>query len=87
MERACQSPEHTHRPRHLLSGLLEYGACSGPYAIRGPDRYGGSNRLMNGGCSNGRGIRRAVLEERVLVGLTDRLIAPLMGMSFSGYRK
>ncbi len=42
---------------------------------------------MNGGCSNGRGIRRAVLEERVLVGLTDRLIAPLMGMSFSGYRK
>ena len=30
---------------------------------------------MNGSCSNGRGIRRAVLEERVLVGLKDRLMA------------
>ena len=41
-----------HRPRHLLSDLLECGVCGGPYA-------------MTGACSNGRGIRRAVLEERV----------------------
>ena len=66
----------THRPRHLLSGLLECGACSGPYAMRGQDRYGCSNHVMNGSCSNGRGIRRTVLEERVLVGLKDRLMAP-----------
>ena len=65
----------THRPRHLLSGLLECGACGGPYAMRGQDRYGCSNHVMNGSCSNGRGIRRAVLEERVLVGLKDRLMA------------
>ena len=31
---------------------------------------------MNGSYANGRGIRRAEIEERVLAGLTDRLIAP-----------
>ena len=66
----------THRPRHLLSGLLECGACAGPYAMCGQDRYGCSNHVMNGSCSNGRGIRREVLEERVLAGLKDRLMAP-----------
>ncbi|MDE0435631.1 MAG: hypothetical protein OXH92_16620 [Bryobacterales bacterium] len=28
----------THRPRNLLSGLLECGVCGGPYAMRGQDR-------------------------------------------------
>ena len=64
-----------HRPRHLLSGLLECGVCGGPYSIRGQDRYGCSNHVMTGTCSNGRGIRRAVIEERVLSGLKDRLMA------------
>ena len=50
----------THRPRHLLSGLMECGVCGGPYAMRGQDRYGCSNHVMNGACcANGRGIRRA----------------------------
>ena len=44
--------------------------------MRGQDRYGCSNHVMNGSCSNGRGIRRAILEERVLAGLKDRLMAP-----------
>ena len=66
----------THRPRHLLSGLLECGACGGPYAMRGQDRYGCSNHVMNDSCSNSRGIRRTELEERVLVGLKDHLMAP-----------
>ena len=65
-----------HRPRHLLSGLLECGVCGGPYAMRGQDRYGCSSHIMTGSCSNGRGIRRAVLEERVLAGLKDRLMEP-----------
>jgi len=65
-----------HRPRHLLSGLLECGVCGGPYAMRGQDRYGCSNHVMTGTCSNGRGIRRSVIEERVLSGLKDRLMAP-----------
>ena len=65
-----------HRPRHLLSGLLECGVCGGPYSMRGQDRYGCSNHVMTGACSNGRGIRRTVIEERVLAGLKDRLMAP-----------
>lgn len=65
-----------HRPRHLLSGLLECGVCGGPYPMRGLDRYGCSNHIMTGTCSNGRGIRRSVIEERVLSGLKDRLMAP-----------
>ncbi len=66
----------THRPRHLLSGLLECGACGGPHSMRRQDRYGCSNHVMNDSCSNGRGIRRTELEERVLVGLKDHLMAP-----------
>ena len=65
-----------HRPRHLLSGVLECGVCGGPYSMRGQDRYGCSNHVMTGTCLNGRGIRRAVIEERVLSGLKDRLMAP-----------
>ena len=66
----------THRPRSLLSGLLECGSCGGSYALRGQDRYGCSNHVMNGSCENGRGIARTALEERLLAGLKDRLMAP-----------
>ena len=31
---------------------------------------------MNDSCANGRGIRRAVIEERVLAGLKDKLMVP-----------
>ena len=62
----------THRPRHLLSGLLECGSCGGPHAMRGQN-YGCSRHIMTGTCTNGRGIRRIEIEERVLAGLKDRL--------------
>ena len=65
-----------HRPRHLLSGLLECGVCGGSYAMRGQGRYGCSNHVMRGVCANGRSIRRSVIEERVLAGLKDKLMAP-----------
>ncbi len=66
----------THRPRHLLSGLLECGVCGGPYAMRGQGRYGCSNHVMTGSCSNGRGIRRVEIEERVMAGLREKLMEP-----------
>ena len=66
----------THRPRYLLSGLLECGVCGGPYAMRGQDRYGCSNHVMTGACANGRGVRRTEIEKRVMAGLKDRLMAP-----------
>ena len=65
-----------HRPRYLLSGLLECGVCGGPYAMRGQGRYGCSSHIMTGSCPNGRSIRRPVIEERVLAGLKDKLMAP-----------
>ena len=66
----------THRPRSLLSGLLVCGCCGGPYALRGQDRYACSNHVMNGSCTNSRTITRTALEERMLAGLRDRLMAP-----------
>ena len=66
----------THRPRHLLSGLLECGVCGGPFTSRGQDRYGCSNHVMNGSCANKRGIQRTLIEGRVLAGLKEKLMAP-----------
>ncbi|MCY4002160.1 MAG: recombinase family protein [Rhodospirillales bacterium] len=66
----------THRPRYLLSGLLECGVCGGSYSKRGQDRYGCSNHVMSGSCSNSRGIRRVEIEERGMAGLREKLMAP-----------
>ena len=44
--------------------------------MRGQDRYGCSNHVMSGSCANGRSLARTVLEERVLAGPRDRLMAP-----------
>ena len=65
-----------HRPRYLLSGLLECGVCGGPYSMRGQGRYGCSNHVMTGSCANSRTIRRVEIEERVLAGLKDKLMEP-----------
>ncbi len=66
----------THRPRALLSGLIFCGCCGATYALRGQDRYACSNHIMNGSCKNIRSIARKSLEERMLAGLRDRLMAP-----------
>ena len=47
-----------HRPRHLLSGLLEYGVCGGTHSMRVQYRNGCTNHVMTGTCSYARGIRR-----------------------------
>jgi DNA invertase Pin-like site-specific DNA recombinase len=65
-----------HRPKSLLSGLIFCGCCSGPYSLRGADRFACSAHVTNGSCSNSRTIPRADLEARVLAGLKDRMMAP-----------
>ena len=67
--------QKTRRPAYLLSGLLECGVCGSTYAIVVGDRYGcvGHHRSQN--CSNGRTIRRDVIERRALAGITDRLVS------------
>ncbi len=65
-----------HRPKSLLSGLIFCGCCGGPYSLRGADRFACSNHVSNGSCTNSRTIRREDLEDRVLAGLQDRMMAP-----------
>ncbi len=65
----------TRRHVFLLSGLLRCGACQGKYGIISKDRYGCLNHFRRGSCSNRRTIQRAFIEERVLAGLTGRLVS------------
>lgn len=73
----------SHRPRYLLSGLLECAHCGGPYAIMGKGRYGCTNRQkklpidMLGGivCTNSKTILRSELEDRVLVAFPESLLS------------
>ena len=67
----------TVRPKTMLSGLLVCGVCGGSVAKRGNNRFGCVSHTMGKGCTNGRTIVRDVLEERVLVGLKDRLMEPV----------
>jgi site-specific DNA recombinase len=71
-----------HRRRFLLSGLLVCGCCGGAYTIIGLDRYGCATRRSKGTCSNAVAIGRAELEERVLNGLRDRMMAPELVTAF-----
>src|SRR5216684_1668207 len=66
------------RPKALFSGLIHCGVCGGPCSLRGQDRYACSARVTNGSCANTRTIPRVDLEQRVLAGLKDRMMAPEM---------
>ena len=65
----------TRRPVFLLSGLLTCGSCGGKYGVILKDRYGCLNHHRRGSCDNGRTIRRPVIEQRVLSGLSERLVS------------
>jgi hypothetical protein len=66
------------RPKAMFSGLIHCGVCGGPCSLRGQDRYACSARVTNGSCANTRTILRGDLEQRVLAGLKDRMMAPEM---------
>jgi site-specific DNA recombinase len=63
------------RPVSLLSGLLTCGCCGGRYGLILRDRFGCLNHHRRGICANKRTIRRGSIEQRVLSGLTDRLVS------------
>jgi hypothetical protein len=71
-----------HRRRFLLSGLLVCGCCGGAYTIIGLDRYGCATRRSKGTCSNTFAIGRADIEERVVSGLRERMMAPELVAAF-----
>ena len=64
------------RPKHLLTGLARCGRCGGNFASVGRDYLACSVARGAGTCSNSRGIKREALENIVLDGLKDRLMAP-----------
>jgi site-specific DNA recombinase len=64
------------RPKSLFSGLVFCGWCDGPCSLRSADRFVCSAHVGNGSCSNGRTLPRSEIEQRVLEGLKDRLLAP-----------
>jgi site-specific DNA recombinase len=65
-----------HRRHFLLSGLLVCGSCGGGYTIVARDRYGCAAHRSKGTCTNALLIDRRELEDRVLSGLKERLMAP-----------
>lgn len=64
------------RPKRMLSGLAFCGTCGGAWTVVGLDRWGCATRRNGGICSNSRTIGTQWLEERVLRGLTERLLDP-----------
>jgi DNA invertase Pin-like site-specific DNA recombinase len=72
----AERPERRRRPKHLLSGLVECGACSGSMIVVRDDRLGCSARINKGTCNNRRTIRLREIEERVLKALQAHLLAP-----------
>lgn len=63
------------RPVFLFSGLLTCGCCGGQYGIVTTDRYGCLNRYRQGTCDNGHTITREKIEQRILSGLTEKLVS------------
>ena len=68
--------------QHLLTGLVYCGACGSRMAAVGRDYLACSAARGQGTCSNRKGVRRAPLEELILDGLRQRLMAPEMVEEF-----
>ena len=70
------------RAQHLLSGLVYCGACGSRLASVGRDYLACSAARGQGTCTNRKGVRRSPLEELILEGLRQRLMAPEMVEEF-----
>ncbi|KIC20415.1 zinc ribbon domain-containing protein [Leisingera sp. ANG-Vp] len=82
--------ERARRPTYLLSGLLRCACCGASYTLINKTRYGYAGARNKGAavCTNCATIGRAEVEERVLSGLKQRLLAPdLLAQFAEEYRK
>jgi site-specific DNA recombinase len=70
------------RAQHLLTGLVYCGACGSRLAAVGRDYLACSAARGQGTCTNRKGIRRSPLEELIVQGLRQRLMAPEMVEEF-----
>ena len=71
-----------HRRKFLLSGLLKCGCCGGGFTIVAQDRYGCATHRSKGTCDNNATVSRQEIEERVLGGLKEKLLAPELVREF-----
>jgi len=71
-----------HRRKFLLSGLLKCGCCGGGFMIVAQDRYGCATHRSMGTCNNNATVSRREIEERVLGGLKQKLLAPELVREF-----
>lgn len=69
------------RPSHLLSGLIECGLCGRPYLATGAGRWRCKGH-RSGHC-DASSVTVSELENRVLAGVRDRLLAPDRIASFA----
>ncbi len=82
--------ERARRPTYLLSGLLRCACCGASYTLINKTRYGCAGARNKGAavCTNRATIGRTEVEERVLSGLKQRLLAPdLLAQFAEEYRK
>jgi len=63
------------RAQHLLSLLVYCGSCGSRFASVGRDYLACSAARGQGTCTNRKGVRRSPLEELILQGLRQRLMA------------
>ncbi|WP_298810516.1 recombinase family protein [uncultured Sphingomonas sp.] len=64
------------RPKHLLTGLVKCGCCGGSMVVVNRTRIGCVRHREAGTCDVAARIDRHELEERVLAGISERLLAP-----------
>ena len=70
-------PPHQHRrPKRLLSGLIKCGVCGGGMTIVNRGRLGCSTYREKGACDNNHTVLARIIEDRVLDGLRQHLLAP-----------
>ena len=71
---AGQAVHVTRRPKHLFSGLVSCASCGSAYIVTAPGALGCQGYRERGICTNKRRIRITALEERILVGLKQRML-------------
>ena len=85
-----QRPENARRPSYLFSGLIKCGCCGTSYTLINKTRYGCVAARNKGEaiCTNRATIEREMVEDRVLIGLRDRLLHPdLIATFVEEYRR
>jgi site-specific DNA recombinase len=72
----------------LTIGFAVLRLLPGPLGIILQDRYGCLNHFRRGSCDNNRTIRRTVIEQRALSGLTEKLVsAEAVAEAVRGYHE